>query len=70
MHFDNEDENCNTIAVNRARRNKSFSVDTRINVALDPELAVALGELILSSNSENTALVALGHQLVKVFGES
>ena len=52
------------------KKNKSFVVDTRIQVALDPELASALGELILSSNPENTALLALGHQLCKVFGDS
>lgn len=52
------------------KKNRSFVVDSRIQVAIDPELAFALGELILSSNPENTALLALGHQLSKVFTEN
>ena len=47
---------------------KSFEVDQRIHVKLDPELAVILGEVILDSNTTNPALRALGHQLNAILG--
>lgn len=43
-----------------------FLVDTRVEVKIDVELAVALGQLILSTTTNNTALLALGHQLRSV----
>lgn len=43
----------------------AFEIDDRIIIKVEPELAVQLGKLILDSDTENTALIALGHQLRK-----
>jgi hypothetical protein len=40
-----------------------FSVDPRITLKIEPALAVALGRLILDTKTDNTALLAIGHQL-------
>ena len=40
-----------------------FVVDARVSVKIDVELAVLLGQLILGTDTTNTALLALGHQL-------
>lgn len=42
---------------------QAFEVDGRIVIKLDKELAVGLGLLILSTETKNPALLALGHQL-------
>lgn len=47
----------------------AFEVDDRIVVKLKPELAFELGELILGSETGNTAFLALGHQLKSVLPE-
>lgn len=41
----------------------AFEIDPRVTLKIEPELAVALGRLILETNTENTALLALGHRL-------
>ncbi len=41
----------------------AFVVDNRVTVKIEPELAGALGRLILETDTKNTALLALGHQL-------
>jgi hypothetical protein len=41
----------------------AFQVDDRIQVSVEYELAGELGKLILDSDTANTALLALGHQL-------
>ena len=41
----------------------AFEIDNRIMVKIEPELASALGHLILETDTRNTALLALGHQL-------
>lgn len=41
----------------------AFSIDQRVTLKLEPELAIALGTLILSTKTDNTALLALGHKL-------
>lgn len=41
----------------------AFEIDTRITLFIDYELSMSLGRLILESDTRNTALLALGHQL-------
>lgn len=41
----------------------AFEIDNRVAVKLEPELAASLGRLILETDTKNTALLALGHQL-------
>lgn len=41
----------------------AFEIDPRINLEIEYELAVNLGKLVLDSETKNTALLALGHQL-------
>lgn len=41
----------------------AFDIDDRIILRVESELAIQLGYLILNSNTENPALLALGHQL-------
>ena len=45
------------------RNNQAFEVDGRIWIKIDRELATNLGALILSTDTKNSALLALGHQL-------
>jgi len=47
----------------RKKKKKSFRVNSNIDVELDFDLAVALGKLILGTKTDNSALIALGHQL-------
>jgi hypothetical protein len=42
---------------------RAFEVDGRIVVKIDVELAYLLGALILSTDTTNPALLAIGHQL-------
>jgi len=44
----------------------AFVIDRRIHLYIDLELAVNLGKLLLESDTTNTALLALGHQLRKL----
>lgn len=41
----------------------AFEIDTRVALKIELELAIALGRLILETDVQNTALLALGHQL-------
>jgi len=41
----------------------AFEIDARVVLSIEYELAVNLGKLILDSDTNNTALLALGHQL-------
>lgn len=41
----------------------AFAIDDRIRLDIEYELAGELGRLILDSDTQNTALLALGHQL-------
>jgi len=41
----------------------AFEIDDRIFIRLERKLGEALGALILDTSTENTALLALGHQL-------
>ena len=47
---------------NKSKREPPFRL--RVTLDLDLDLAYALGELILDTGTENTALIAIGHQLV------
>lgn len=44
----------------------SFHVDQRIDVKLEFELAIRLGELILNCGTEDKQILALGHKLAAV----
>jgi len=44
-------------------QSSAFEVDSRIVLRIDVDLAVALGKLILGTDSKNPAILALGHQL-------
>ena len=47
-----------------ADKNKTaFEVDGRITLWLDQDLADHLGDLILSTDTQNPALLAIGHKL-------
>lgn len=41
----------------------AFEVDARVTLNIEFELAINLGKLVLESDTKNTALLALGHQL-------
>jgi hypothetical protein len=41
----------------------AFEIDARVTVSVEFELAINLGKLVLESDTQNTALLALGHQL-------
>jgi hypothetical protein len=41
----------------------AFEVDGRVVLRIEPNLATALGRLILETDTTNNALLALGHQL-------
>lgn len=43
--------------------NQAFEIDGRIWIKIDRELAISLGVLILATDTKNSALLALGHQL-------
>lgn len=45
------------------RSNQAFEIDGRIWIKIDRDLAVGLGVLVLSTDTKNPALLALGHQL-------
>lgn len=51
--------------IRKRRRNElpAFDIDDRIILRIESELAVQLGHLILDSETSNSALLALGHQL-------
>jgi len=44
----------------------SFHVDARINVKMEVELALRLGEMILASGTEDKQIRALGHMLSNI----
>lgn len=44
----------------------SFELDSRIRLALDYDLAVRLGEFIVSKGTEDKQIIALGYQLVNM----
>jgi hypothetical protein len=44
----------------------SFHVDSRINLKLDYELAIRLGEMILRAGTEDKQILALGHKLANM----
>ena len=48
----------------------AFSVDSRITISIEPELAVALGSLVLKTDTDNTALLALAHKLRSITNAS
>lgn len=41
----------------------AFDIDDRLYLRIERELAVQLGELVLQTDTKNTALLAIGHQL-------
>lgn len=44
----------------------AFEVDNRIRLKIERELAAFIGGLILESNTDNKAAIALGHQLQRL----
>lgn len=44
----------------------SFHVDGRVSIKLEYDLAMRLGEFILSSGSEDKQFLALGHKLLNI----
>lgn len=51
------------MAEQKDKNNSAFEVDGRISVLLDHDLALSLGALILSTDTKNSAILALAHQL-------
>ena len=41
----------------------AFELDERIKLSIEYDLAATLGRIILDSDTQNTAILALGHQL-------
>ena len=52
-------------------RNKksAFTIKSSVSVELDFDMALALGRFIVDSRPENTAVMALGHQLCNLAEE-
>ena len=48
----------------------SFHVDSRINLKLDYELAIRIGEVILRAGTEDKQILALGHKLANMDEEN
>ena len=48
----------------------SFHVDSRINLKLDYELAIRIGEVILRAGTEDKQILALGHKLANMAGST
>lgn len=46
--------------------NPAFELDTRIEVKIERELASHVGNIILDSDTSNTAAVAFGYQLKRL----
>ena len=44
----------------------AFDIDSRIELKIEKELAINLGKVVLSANTNNTALLAIGHQLANL----
>lgn len=44
----------------------SFHVDSRINLKLEYELAIRLGEMILRAGTDDKQILALGHKLANM----
>jgi hypothetical protein len=44
----------------------SFHVDSRINIKLEYELAIRVGELILRAGTDDKQILALGHKLANM----
>jgi len=51
-----------------AKKAPAFSIRHRVDLELDLELALAIGDHILSSQCSNPAIVALGHRLQNLDG--
>ena len=47
----------------------AFDIDDRIYLRIERELAVQLGDLVLQTDTNNTALLAIGHQLRNLVDE-
>ena len=47
-------------------KKSAFSVNSNVRLELDFDMALALGRFIIDSRSENTAIMALGHQLTNL----
>jgi len=61
------DEDINQITKDKQNQlNAAFEIDRRVCLYIEHELAVSLGKLVLESETKNTALLALGHQLRKL----
>lgn len=56
---DRDDE----VATQSNNQPPAFEIDARVKMVIEFELAVNLGKLVLESDTKNTALLALGHQL-------
>ena len=72
IYFDNKIFSCQLIfcqinfSFTPEEEMSSFHVDARITVKLEYELAMRLGEFILSSGTEDKQFLALGHKLVNI----
>lgn len=57
---------CPTCGEKDVGKQSAFQIDHVVNLKLDLDLALALGEHILSHQCANPAIVALGHQLLNL----
>lgn len=56
-------ERVDEVAAQSNNQSPAFEIDARITLIVEFELATNLGKLVLESETKNTALLALGHQL-------
>lgn len=54
---------CEYVMANSKVLLPAFQIDGRVTIKIELELANMLGRLILETDTKNTALLALGHQL-------
>jgi hypothetical protein len=52
------------------QNNSAFEIDGRIRITIDHDLAFNLGLLVLSTDTKNSALLALAHQLKNLTSKS
>lgn len=52
------------------RKQPAFRIDSvRITMSMDLAMASALGDFILDHRPENTAIAAMGHQLLNIYND-
>jgi len=65
--MDDKTNNINDIINNKKKKfMPAFEIDNRITLKIEKELAINLGKIVLEVGTDNTALLAIGHQLANL----